>query len=188
MLIGASSTGLEWLIALVPTVSLLVAFITAWAATYPQRKDRREREEGRKEREDRLDATADVVLGRDPDPNRGQIDRVPGLAEQVNAHTRQLTEMNRRLGQTKDNRPLAQILEEALMQLARIGMAQQDADELAEAQQETIRRNGQQVEGHERRLGRADERLNLHETELRELWRQTGGRPTEKKQQPGTTG
>lgn len=85
-----------WLYILFPLIGTLAALIAAYGAIYPQLKDRKSKEEARVIREERLDAAADAVLGREADYRRGRL-AIKGLVEISREHSAQLADILERL-------------------------------------------------------------------------------------------
>jgi hypothetical protein len=69
MLLAAPLRFSPWVVLVIPLVSLTIAGVSLWVGFYPQLKGRRQEHDYRDER---LDASADAVLGRDADPSRGR--------------------------------------------------------------------------------------------------------------------
>lgn len=71
MIASVSSVPL-WAYLLFPCLMVLLTVGLVYGALYPFLKDRRQHADDRESREDRIDATVDVVLGRDADPKHGR--------------------------------------------------------------------------------------------------------------------
>jgi hypothetical protein len=72
MLLAAPLRFSPWVVLVIPLVSLIIAGAALWVGFYPQLKDRRAQRQEREHRDERLDASADAVLGREADPSRGR--------------------------------------------------------------------------------------------------------------------
>ena len=118
-----------WTLVVYPAAGVLLTVLIAVGATYPIWKDRRGSAEVRAARGDRLDATADAVLGREADWRRG-VTRQVGLTETV-------SEMQKTIGTigTADGsgRTVVELIKENTTKTERIGHGQSVLAERVEA-------------------------------------------------------
>ena len=103
MLTASSGSVPTWLLVLSPIFSTLLTAALVLAAFYPHFKDRRARQDAEEKRSERLDATADAVLGRDADPTRGRT-KIVGLIETVPEVQTHLREIRSTIGHTNGSR------------------------------------------------------------------------------------
>lgn len=103
----AVSSGPLWAVVLAPIATVVGSSAAVWAVLRSALKDRDraadQRREDAREREDRIDAACDLVLGRDADVRRGRR-KISGLVETVPALADDVRNLSARIGHFNGNR------------------------------------------------------------------------------------
>jgi hypothetical protein len=92
-LVGNSGTPI-WLYLAGPPATMLLTALLVYAGFYPYFRDRRQ---SVRDREERIEATADAVLGREADLSRGRT-KVIGLLEASDEQRREIRAISRAVG------------------------------------------------------------------------------------------
>lgn len=133
-----------WLYLAGPPASVLLTALLVYAGFYPYFKDRRE---SARDREERIDATADAVLGREADLSRGRA-KVVGLLEVTSEQGKELRAISRTIGSVDGSgKTVMAHVHEASDGVRRVGASQRGLAEKLEAHVADNERRFRALEG-----------------------------------------